>query len=144
MSRFWKRRGDSELEGELRRLRPEAREELVASVADRVRGPRKVYRGVRVGVAIALSVGLLAALAPVGAAGYAGGAAANLVSAAAHVVVPAGKAGKASKSSPASDQYKKPKMKKKKPTVHKKAHKKKHKKKSAAGVRTRRGPHFTG
>jgi hypothetical protein len=140
VNRFWKRRGDSELEGELRRLRPEAGDEFVASVADRVRGPRKVYRGVRVGVAIALTVGLLAALAPVGAASYAGGAAANLVSAAAHVVVPGKKAGKGSKNTPAKDQYKKPKVKKKKP----KRHAKKHKKKNRAGARAHRGPRFTG
>ena len=138
MSSFWKRREESELEGELRRMRAEPRDEFVDRVSDRIRGPRRVYRGVRVGLALALTIGLLAALAPVGGATYAGSAAANLVRAAAHAVVPTSTAGKAAKNSPARDQYKKPKKKKKKKA-------KKHKKKSSsAGVRARRGPHFTG
>src|ERR671935_101794 len=84
------------------------------------------------GLALALTIGLLAALAPVGGATYAGSAAANLVRAAAHAVVPTSTAGKAAKNSPARDQYKKPKKKKKKKA-------KKHKKKSSsAGVRARR------
>ena len=134
MSSFWKRRDDG-LETELRRMRAEPRDEFVASVADRVRAPRKAYRGARVGIAVAISVGLLTALAPVGAASYAGGAAANLVSAASHALSPAAKS---AAKTPASNQYKKPKKHKKKPP-------KKHKKhRGSAGVRARRGPHFTG
>ena len=136
MSSFWKRR-DEGLEGELRRMRAEPRDEFIDSVADRVRRPRKERRGLRVGTAIALTVGLLAALTPVGAASYAGGAAANVVSAVSHALSPAAHAGKTAKKSPASDQYKKKPPKKKKK-------KKKKKKRGSAGVRARRGPHFTG
>jgi hypothetical protein len=134
VSSFWKRR-DEGLEGELRRMRAEPRDEFVASVADRVRGPRKLAGRLRLGTAIALTIGLLAALAPVGGASYAGGAAANVVSAVSHALSPVSHASKRVHKSPARDQYRKPKKKKKK---------KKKKKGGSAGVRARRGPHFTG
>ena len=111
MSSFWKRH-DSELEGELRRRRAEPRDEFVASVAERVSPRRKrSSRSTRLGVAVALTIAMLAALAPIGAASYAGGAAARLVSAASHVLGPASHAGIAKGTSPASNQYKKPKKK---------------------------------
>jgi hypothetical protein len=137
VSSFWKRHDDG-LEGELRRNRPEARDEFVASVAERVRPRRRrSFSGVRLGVAVALSIAMLAAMAPIGAASYAGSAAINLVSAASHVLGPAAHSSAVSKGTPASKQYKKPKKhKKKKPP-------KKHKS-GRAGVRAHRGPAFTG
>ena len=137
MSGFWKR-DEGGLEGELRRRRAEPSKEFVASVADRVR-PRRERRGLRVGVAVALTIAMLAALAPIGAASYAGGAAARIVSAASHALGPAAHAGKSATNSPARDQYKKPKKKKKKKPPRRQA-----KKSSRAGVRARRGPRFTG
>jgi hypothetical protein len=119
-------------------MRAEPSDELVNRLADRTRGPRKVYRGLRTGIAVALTVGLLGALAPIGAASYAGKAASNLVVAAARVVSANSHAIPSAKGTPASHQYKKPK----KPKKHKKKPPKK--KGAAAGQRARRGPHFTG
>jgi hypothetical protein len=138
VSSFWKRH-ESGLEGELRRRRAEPSDEFVASVAKRVSPRRKSFRGTRLGVAIALTIAMLAALAPIGAASYAGSAAVRLVSSASHVLGPAAHSSVASKGTPASKQYKK------KPKKHKKKPPKRHVKKSGkAGVRARRGPHFTG
>ena len=134
MSSIWKRHDDSGLEDELRSMRAEPSEQLVNRLAERTRGPRKVYRGLRTGIAVALTVGLLGALAPIGAASYAGKAASSLVVAAARVVSANSHAVPTAKGTPASNQYKKPKKKKKKPK----------KKGAAAGQRARRGPHFTG
>jgi hypothetical protein len=137
VSSFWKRQDDG-LEGELRRNRPEARDELVASVAERVRPRRRrSFSGVRLGVAVALTIGMLAAMAPIGAASYAGSAAIGLVSAASHVLGPAAHSSASKGTSPASAQYKVKKLKKKKKPA------KKHKS-GRAGVRARRGPAFTG
>ena len=133
MSGFWKRH-ENGLEGELRRRRVEPSSEFVSSVAERVR-PRRERRGLR--VAVALTSAMLAALAPIGAASYAGGAAMRVVSAASHVLGPASHAGKSAAKSPASVQST-TKTKKKKPPRHKV------KKSSRAGVRARRGPRFTG
>lgn len=138
MGSFWKRQ-ESGLEGELRRRRVEPSSEFVASVAERVRPQRKGYRGFRVGVAIALTIGMLAALAPIGAASYAGGAAMRVVSAASHALGPVAHGGKKAVKSPASNQYKKPKKHHKKKPPHRKA-----KRSGKAGVRARRGPRFTG
>ena len=135
MSSFWKRNDDG-LEGELRHNRPEPRDEFVASVAERVQPRRKSYRGVRVGLAAALSMGMLAVLAPIGAAGSVGGAAVGLVSAASHALGPAAKSSASKGTSPASAQYTKKK--------HKKPPKRHVKKHSKAGVRAHRGPRFTG
>ena len=140
MRSFWKRHEDA-LEGELRRRRAEPRDELVASVAERVRSKRKSYRGTRVGVAIALTIGLLSAMAPIGAASYAGSAAVRLVSAASHALGPAAHSTASKGNTPASKQYTKPKLKTKKTKKKVKAAKKK---KHRAGVRARRGPAFTG
>jgi hypothetical protein len=135
VSGFWKRH-DSGLEGELRRRRAEPSKEFVASVAERVR-PQRERRGLRVGVAVALTIAMLAALAPIGAASYAGGAALRVVSAASHALGPAAHAGKSAAKTPARDQYKKPKKKKRKAA-------RKAKRSSRAGIRARRGPRFTG
>ena len=136
MSSFWKRHDDG-LEGELRRNRPEPRDEFVASVAERVQPRRRrSFGGARLGVAVALTIAMLAALAPIGAASYAGSAAVRLVSAASHALGPAAHSSAASKGTPASKQYKKPKKHKKKKPPKKKS--------GRAGVRARRGPAFTG
>jgi hypothetical protein len=137
VSGFWKRH-DSGLEGELRRRRAEPSKEFVASVAERVR-PQRERRGLRVGVAVALTIAMLAALAPIGAASYAGSAALRVVSAASHALGPTATARKSARNSPARDQYQKPKKKKKKKPPARKA-----KRAGRAGVRARRGPHFTG
>jgi hypothetical protein len=137
VSSFWKRHDDG-LEGELRHNRPEPRDDFVASVTERVRPRRKSYRGARVGIAVALSITMIAVMAPIGAAGSAGTAAINLVSAASHVLTPTAKSSASKATSPASAQYKPKKKKHKKPP---KRHVKKH---GTAGVRAHRGPRFTG
>ena len=139
MRRFFKRH-ESGLERELRRRRVEASDEFVASLAARVRPERRAARGLRVGVAVALTIAMLAALAPIGAASYAGSAALRVVSAASHALGPTATARKSARNSPARDQYQKPKKKKKK----KKPPARKAKRAGRAGVRARRGPHFTG
>lgn len=128
MSRFRKRH-ENGLEGELRRRRVEPSGEFVASVAERVR-PRRERRGLRVGIAIALTIGMLAALAPIGAASYAGAAAVRVVSAASHVLGPVAHTGRSAAKTPAQVQYK--------------HHKKKKHKKKKHGVKARRSPRFTG
>jgi hypothetical protein len=136
VSSFWKRHDDG-LEGELRSNRSEPRDEFVASVAERVRPRRRSFSGVRLGVAVALTIAMLAAMAPIGAASYAGSAAVRLVSAASHVLGPAAHSSAGSKRTPASKQYSKPKK-------HKAKKPPKKKKSGRAGVRARRGPAFTG
>jgi hypothetical protein len=137
---FWSRRRAFDVEGELREQRPEPRSEFVASLAEQVRTERRPARaGVRVALAGALTVGLLAALAPVGALGSASSAAKGVVSAATRVVGTHDR--HATASSPAQDQYKKkcPKGTKKKGKRCVKV------KKKAKGARvSRRGPRFTG
>jgi hypothetical protein len=130
------------VEAALRRNRPEPRDEFVTSLAEHVRSePRRARTGLRVAVAGVLTIAMLAALAPVGALGYASSAAKGVVSAAARVA--AVRAKPTMVSSPARDQYKKPK------TCPKKTKRKGKKcvkvKKSAKGARIgRRGPRFTG
>jgi hypothetical protein len=139
---FWSRRRSYDVEGELRANRPEPRSEFVTSLAEHVRTERRRSRaGVRVALAGALTVALLAALAPVGALGSANNAAKGLVTAASHVVGthsrPTGK------STPARDQYKK---KTNCPRGTKKKGKRciKVKKKTKGARAARRGPRFTG
>jgi hypothetical protein len=137
---FWNRRRALDLEAELRQNRPEPRSEFVEMVATQVRGARRTTRGgLRVALAGALTVALLAALAPVGALGSASDAAKGLVNAAARVtgthVRPT------AKRTPAQNQYSKkcPKGTKKKGSRCVKV------KKKAKGARvSRRGPRFTG
>lgn len=141
MKGFWNK--ENGLENELRSRRVEPQSEFVASVAERVRPRRASARGMRIGVAIALTIAMLAALAPIGAASYAGGAAASLVSAATSVLGPAAHHGKSAAKSPASAQYlKKKKCKKGWKRKGNKCIKVKHKTKAARAAR--RGPRFTG
>jgi hypothetical protein len=140
---FWSRRRSYDVEGELRANRPEPRSEFVTSLAEHVRTDRRRARGgVRVALAGALSVALLAALAPVGALGSANNAAKGLVSAAAHVVGTHSRP--TAKSSPAQDQYKKKKKNCPRGTK-KKGNRCIKVKKKAKGARVKRsGPRFTG
>jgi predicted lysophospholipase L1 biosynthesis ABC-type transport system permease subunit len=138
---FWSRRRSYEVEGELRAQRPEPRSEFVTSLAEHVRSSRRPARaGIRVALAGALTVALLAALAPVGALGSASSAAKGVVSAAARVVGTHDR--QATANSPAQDQYKKKKC----PKGTKKKGKRCVKvKKKAKGARVaRKGPRFTG
>jgi hypothetical protein len=137
---FWSRRRSFDVESALRQNRPEPRSEFGTSLAKHVRTERRAARaGVRVALAGALTVALLAALAPVGALGSASSAAGGLVSAAARVVGTHDR--QTAANSPAQDQYKKkcPKGTKKKGKRCIKV------KKKAKGARvSRRGPRFTG
>ena len=142
MKSFWSRRRASEIETELRRNRPEPRDEFVTSLSEHVRTQRRTPRaGVRVALAGAMTVALLAALAPVGALGSAGSAAKGIANAASRVV--ATHARTTAAHTPAASQY----GKKKKCPKGTKLHGKKcvKVKKKAKGARvSRRGPRFTG
>ena len=140
MKSFWNRRRELDLEAELRQNRPEPRSEFVEMVATQVRGARHTARGgLRVALAGALTVALLAALAPVGALGSASDAAKGLVSAASRVTSTHVRPTK--KRTPAQNQYSK-----KCPTgTKKKGNRCVKVKKKAKGARvSRRGPRFTG
>jgi hypothetical protein len=101
----WRRRDD--IEGKLRAWRPEPRRELVDDIASRmVGGRRRSDRPVRLGVAVALSVGLLAALGSFGGLGYAASGVTNAVSSAVHAVVPSQAPAPSSAVSSAMAQYK--------------------------------------
>jgi hypothetical protein len=140
---FWSRRRSLDLEAELRRNKPEPRSEFVTSLAEHVRTNRPTAR-VRVALAGALSVALLAALAPVGALGSAGSAAKGIANAAARVLET--HARPVAQRTPAASQY--PKKKKVCPKGTKrrgtKCVKVKKKGKAKAARVTHRGPRFTG
>jgi hypothetical protein len=70
VSKFWKREQDP-VEGALRAGRPEAREELVARLADRVAASRPMRRWSRVAFAGAMTVFMLGTFASFGGIGYA-------------------------------------------------------------------------
>ena len=142
MKSFWSRERSFEVEEALRRNKPEPRTDFVAHLAEHVRTDRRPARaGLRVALAGALTVALLAALAPVGALGAAGSAAKGMVNAASRVV--ATQTRPVAQQTPAGNQYNKkkkcPKGTKKKGSKCVKA---KHGVKAARV--TRRGPHFTG
>ena len=86
--RFWRRQDD--LERELRAQRPEPRRELVDGIASRIVGERRhgASRGARLGVAVALSAGMLAALGAFGGLSYAANGVTHAVDAAVHVITP--------------------------------------------------------
>lgn len=142
MKRFWRRYESSDIEDELRLARPEPRSEFVVALAERVRAQRRGARaGLRVALAGALTVALLAALAPVGALGAAGSAAMGMVNAATRVA--ATHTRPVASQTPAGNQYDKkkkcPKGTKKKGTKCVKV------KRGVKGTRVRhRGPRFTG
>ena len=141
MKPFWSRRRSLDLEAELRRNKPEPRSEFVTSLAKHVRPERPTAR-VRIALAGALSVALLAALAPVGSLGSAGTAAKGIANAATRVL--ATHARPVARHTPAASQY--PKKKKVCPKGTKRHGKKCVKvKKQVKGARvTHRGPRFTG
>jgi len=137
---FWSRRRSLDLEAELLKNKPEPRSEFVTSLAKHVRTERPTAR-VRIALAGALSVALLAALAPVGALGSAGSAVKGLTNAATRVL--ATHARPVAQNTPAANQYKKkkkvcPKGTKRHGTKCVKV------KRAVKGVRVHRGPHFTG
>jgi hypothetical protein len=102
---FFRRTDD--LERELRAQRPEPRRELVDGIANRIVGRRRRSdRPLRLGVAIALSVGMLAALGSFGGLGYAANGVSHAVSSAVHVVVPNKAATPSNADSSAMAQYK--------------------------------------
>jgi hypothetical protein len=100
-------RGRDEVERKLRTQRPEPRRELVDEIASRmVGGRRRSHRRVRLGFAVALSVGMLVALGSVGGLGYAANGVTHAVSSAVHAVVPSEAAAPSSAVSSAMAQYK--------------------------------------
>ena len=143
MKSFWSRQRSFDVEEALRRNKPEPRTDFVAHLAEHVRTDRRTTRaGLRVALAGALTVALLAALAPVGALGSAGSAAKSMVNAASRVA--ATQTRPVARQTPAANQYNKkkkcPKGTKKKGSKCIKA------KRAVKGVRVSRpgGPHFTG
>ena len=87
--RIWRRQDD--LERELRAQRPEPRRDLLDGIASRIVGEsrRRSDRRLRLGVAVALSVGMLAALGAFGGLTYAANGITHAVSSAVHVIAPA-------------------------------------------------------
>ncbi|HEY3764473.1 MAG TPA: hypothetical protein VGL44_04900 [Gaiellales bacterium] len=85
---FWRRQDD--LERELRAQRPEPRRELVDEIASRIVGERRrgAGRTARLGVAAALTAGMLGALGAFGGLSYAANGVTHAVDAAVHVVAP--------------------------------------------------------
>ena len=86
---FWKREDD--LERELRAQRPEPRRELVDEIASRIVGERRrgAGRKTRLGLAVALTAGMLGVLGAFGGLSYAANGVTHAVTAAVHVVTPA-------------------------------------------------------
>ncbi|MGH3000504.1 MAG: hypothetical protein ACRDNM_14495, partial [Gaiellaceae bacterium] len=86
---LWRRQDD--LERELRAQRPEPRRELVDGIASRIVGERRrgTGRKARLGVAVALTAGMLGALGAFGGLGYAANGVTHAVDAAVHVITPA-------------------------------------------------------
>jgi hypothetical protein len=105
MKRFWKN-GD-QLERELRAQRPTPRTDFLHSLESRIvgEGRGRPARRLRIGVAVALSVGMLSALGAFGGLGYAATGVTHAVQAAAHAVTPAQPAQKAVPLSSARAQY---------------------------------------
>ena len=101
MRGFWKR--EDKLERELRAQRPEPRTDFLHALESRVNG--KAYRRparLRLGLAAALTVGMIVALASFGGLGYAATGVTHAVKAATHVVAPQHKAVDTGKSVPLS------------------------------------------
>jgi hypothetical protein len=91
VNRFFKRGKDSELERVLRRNRPQARDEFVQMLSNRVERESRVRRGLRsriAGVAVASAV-MLAAVGAFGGIGYAANGVKDVVKVAKSVVVAA-------------------------------------------------------
>ena len=101
-------RRQDELERELRAQRPAARRELVEGIASRIVGERRrgAGRSARLGVAVALSAGMLGALGAFGGLSYAANGVSHAVDAAVHAVVPTKSAAPSISYSSAMAQYK--------------------------------------
>jgi hypothetical protein len=100
MKSFWKR--EDKLERELRAQRPEPRAEFMKALESKVgKAYRRPFR-LRVGLAAALAVGMLAALGATGGFSYAATGVTHAVKAATHAVAPAHKAAPALVSHPLS------------------------------------------
>lgn len=86
---FWRREDD--LERELRAQRPEPPRELVDGIVSRIAGERRrgAGRKARLGVAVAISAGMLGALGAFGGLSYAANGVTHAVTAAVHVIAPA-------------------------------------------------------
>lgn len=102
MRGFWKR--EDSLERELRAQRPEPRAEFMQSLESRLDGKayRRPARSFRLGLAAALTVGMLVALASFGGLSYAATGVSHAVKAATHLVAPAQTAAPTVKSAPLS------------------------------------------
>lgn len=102
MKRFW-RHGD-QLERELRAQRPEPRADFLHALESRILGEshRQPARRLRLGLAAALTVGMITALGAFGGLGYAATGVTHAVQAATHVVAPAHKAAPVQKTQPLS------------------------------------------
>jgi hypothetical protein len=100
------KRGDG-LEGELRALRREPRPEFLESVVNKIDGDgyRRRKRSLRLGLAGALTAGMLAAVGSFGGLGYAASGVTNAVHTAVHVVTPAAKQRRHGAVSSAEAQY---------------------------------------
>ena len=143
--RIWGKSHKSDLEGELRSNRPKPSPELLYTIADRVRTPETRARGrIRAALAVALTIGLLASLMPVGALGYASHAISSAARTAAKVTHVSTKPTRSHSS--AAAQYPKPKTKKKKKKKCAKGTKRNKKGKcvKVRAARRARGPRFTG
>ena len=132
MRSFWNR--ERGLEAELRANRPQPRDEFVRTLAERVPARRRSTGAVRVAMAMALSLVMLASVIGFGGVGYAAGPVTRAASVVKKVFVP--KNGlTVNANSSAQQQY----PGNKKPTV-----KKKKRKARVAGVQARSRPSFTG
>ena len=90
MARLFRRRGEDALETELRRARPEPRQEFVSLLSDRLQELRPTRRpSFRVALVGALSATILIALSAVGSLGYAATAVHSGAILAARVIAPA-------------------------------------------------------
>lgn len=101
--RLFGRKRDS-LERELRAQRPKPRADFVNMLESRIVGERQARSGgrLRIGVAVALAVGMLSALGAFGGLGYAATGVTHAVQAAAHVVTPSHNAAPAQSAVPLS------------------------------------------
>jgi len=97
MKKFW-RHGDG-LERELRAQRPAPRREFIHALESRIQGEgrRRPARRQRLGLAAALTAGMLSALGATGGLSYAASGVTHAVQAATHVVAPAHTAAPAAK-----------------------------------------------
>lgn len=138
--RIWGRKNHFDLERELRSNRPKPSSELMYTIEDRVRTPAPGSRvRLRAALAAALTIGLLAALMPVGALGYATHAISSAASTAAKITHVSTKPTRSHSS--AAAQYPKPKKKK---CPKGKKRNKKGKCVKVRAARRARGPRFTG